>query len=408
MDAAAGRGSSPRWSPSGEAATEPARRSCGFRPGRGCHDAIQAVYEVVKGRRPKRLWALDADLAGAFDRIAHGHVLAMLGTFPARGIVEQWLKAAVVEPSRQDQRRGRCSQGGVDPPLPVERRPAQGWRRPPESGMRRAACGALGCREGLPGNDQIRRRLSCPLPLPGRRHSMSRHSWPNWLAPRGLAFNEDEDAYRLPRGGLRLPGIQRPPLRHQAADQARQGGHQTIRERLRTELRSLWGSDPPTVIKKLNPIIRGWAAYYRTQVLSSEVFDALDQSLWELTFKWARFSHANKPTRWVVARYWGRLNKARQDRWVFGDRKSGAYLHRTSSGPTSSGTGSSSAWRPNRRPPPCRLLGEAAAQGAPADGPSRPACGFLGSPGRVAARSPGPCSCPTTTGREARASGSGR
>jgi RNA-directed DNA polymerase len=81
------------------------------------------------------------------------------------------------------------------------------------------------------------------------------------------------------------------------------------------------------VIKRLNPITRGWAAYYRTQV-SSETFKALDQYLWELTYKWARFSHANKPTRWVVARYWGRFNKARQDRWVFGDRASGAYLHK--------------------------------------------------------------------------------
>jgi hypothetical protein len=64
----------PEW----EARFEP--RSYGFRPGRGCHDAIQAIYEVVKGRRPRRLWALDADLAGAFDRVAHDHILTMLGT----------------------------------------------------------------------------------------------------------------------------------------------------------------------------------------------------------------------------------------------------------------------------------------------------------------------------------------
>jgi RNA-directed DNA polymerase len=83
------------------------------------------------------------------------------------------------------------------------------------------------------------------------------------------------------------------------------------------------------VIKRLNPIIRGWAAYYRTQV-SSATFKALDQYLWELTFKWARFSHANKPTRWVVARYFGRFNKSRSDRWVFGDRQSGAFMHRFS------------------------------------------------------------------------------
>ena len=92
-------------------------------------------------------------------------------------------------------------------------------------------------------------------------------------------------------------------------------------------MRSMRGTNAPTVIKKLNPIIRGWAAYHRSGV-SAETFGSLDQYLWELTYKWARFSHANKPTRWVVARYFGRFNKARQDRWVFGDRTSGAYLHK--------------------------------------------------------------------------------
>jgi RNA-directed DNA polymerase len=32
----------------------------------------------------------------------------------------------------------------------------------------------------------------------------------------------------------------------------------------------------------------------------------------------------------VFARYYGKFNKARQDRWVFGDRKSGAYMHKFS------------------------------------------------------------------------------
>ena len=42
-----------------------------------------------------------------------------------------------------------------------------------------------------------------------------------------------------------------------------------IRERLRTEMRSLRGANAQAVIARLNPIIRGWAAYYRT-VVSSE------------------------------------------------------------------------------------------------------------------------------------------
>ena len=55
----------PEW----EARFEP--RSYGFRPGRGCHDAIQAIYQTVKGPNPGRRWVLDADLAGALEPSSH-------------------------------------------------------------------------------------------------------------------------------------------------------------------------------------------------------------------------------------------------------------------------------------------------------------------------------------------------
>ena len=90
------------------------RRSFGFRPGRGCHDAIQAVFEVAKGKSPKRPWVLDADLAGAFDRIAHDHILNQLGTSPARGMIRQWLKAGVVEQGRLHRTEEGTPQGGVN------------------------------------------------------------------------------------------------------------------------------------------------------------------------------------------------------------------------------------------------------------------------------------------------------
>ena len=44
----------PEW----EARFEP--RSYGFRPGRGCHDAIGAIYWSLKGQRAKRQWILDS------------------------------------------------------------------------------------------------------------------------------------------------------------------------------------------------------------------------------------------------------------------------------------------------------------------------------------------------------------
>src|SRR6478752_8386383 len=84
----------PEW----EARFEP--RSYGFRPGRGCHDAIETIFNTLSGRHAKRQWIVDADLAAAFDRIGHGQLLAALGDFPARGMIRDWLKAGVFEPGR--------------------------------------------------------------------------------------------------------------------------------------------------------------------------------------------------------------------------------------------------------------------------------------------------------------------
>jgi RNA-directed DNA polymerase len=71
-------------------------RSYGFRPGRGCHDAIESLFNTLAGRGT-RVWILDADLAGAFDAIDHDHLLEALGRFPARAMIAGWLTAGMVE-----------------------------------------------------------------------------------------------------------------------------------------------------------------------------------------------------------------------------------------------------------------------------------------------------------------------
>jgi len=38
------------------------------------------------------------------------------------------------------------------------------------------------------------------------------------------------------------------------------------------------------------------------------------------------WTHPNKPKDWTVKQYFGKYHATRQDRWVFGDRRSGAYL----------------------------------------------------------------------------------
>src|SRR6516162_5762065 len=102
----------PEW----EARFEP--KSYGFRPGRSCQDAIGAIYASCHGPRAQRVWALDADLAAAFDKISHDRLLSAIGSFPARDMIRDWLKAGVFEPGKGFALTGEGTpQGGVISPL---------------------------------------------------------------------------------------------------------------------------------------------------------------------------------------------------------------------------------------------------------------------------------------------------
>jgi RNA-directed DNA polymerase len=81
----------PQWEARFEA------RSYGFRPGRGCHDAIEAVFVVARGKTAKRQWVLDLDLRAAFDHINHEFLLQQMDGFPAKEMIRTWLRAGVVE-----------------------------------------------------------------------------------------------------------------------------------------------------------------------------------------------------------------------------------------------------------------------------------------------------------------------
>jgi RNA-directed DNA polymerase len=145
------------------------------------------------------------------------------------------------------------------------------------------------------------------------------------LAPRGLAFNEDKTKIVHLSEGFDFLAFNVRRYRTKLLIKPSKAAIRRLRERLAAETRTLRGGNAMAVIATLNPIIRGWAAYYRG-VVSSRVFSSLDDYLWKLTYKWATWRHANKPKRWIVGRYFGKFNKFRNDHWVFGDRDSGAYL----------------------------------------------------------------------------------
>src|SRR5437773_6217112 len=104
LQALAANALEPEW----EARFEP--RSYGFRPGRGCHDAIEAIYQVGQGASPARRWALDADLAAA-----SGPDRPSLPAQPARHVPGQGTDRQVADGGSGRRRPPHPDRGGNSP-----------------------------------------------------------------------------------------------------------------------------------------------------------------------------------------------------------------------------------------------------------------------------------------------------
>ncbi len=95
-----------------------ANHSYGFRPGRGCKDALRRVDELLKAGYTH---VVDADLKAYFDSIPHDQLMERLQTKIADGrvlqLIERFLKADIMEGLSQWTPEQGAPQGAVLSPL---------------------------------------------------------------------------------------------------------------------------------------------------------------------------------------------------------------------------------------------------------------------------------------------------
>ncbi|MCJ8275094.1 MAG: hypothetical protein MJK04_37540 [Psychrosphaera sp.] len=56
------------------------------------------------------------------------------------------------------------------------------------------------------------------------------------------------------------------------------------------------------LIKQLNPIIRGWANYYRHTV-AKRIFSTVDSQIFSAILRWLNRKHKSKSAKWIRRRY---------------------------------------------------------------------------------------------------------
>lgn len=109
----------PEW----EARFEP--NSYGFRPGRSCQDAIEAIYLAIH-QKPK--YVLDADISKCFDRINQEKLLKKINSFPTiNRQLKAWLKAGYMEGKELFTTDEGTPQGGVISPWQILH--YTGWKK---------------------------------------------------------------------------------------------------------------------------------------------------------------------------------------------------------------------------------------------------------------------------------------
>jgi RNA-directed DNA polymerase len=95
-----------------------APQSYGFRPGRGCKDALRRVDELLESGH---VYVVDIDIKGYFDSIPHDRLMELVGQQIADGrvlgMIEKFLKAGVMEAMKYWQPEEGTPQGGVISPL---------------------------------------------------------------------------------------------------------------------------------------------------------------------------------------------------------------------------------------------------------------------------------------------------
>jgi len=309
----------PEW----EAKFEP--NSYGFRPGRSCHDAREAIFNAIRSK-PK--YVFDADIKGAFDHINQEALLHKLQASPVLSrAIKGWLKAGVMEGQVFSPTEAGTPQGGVISPLlmnvalhGMEQAMTEGYSKShavEKPLLVRYADDFVLFHSNLEELQKVAERITQWLAHMGLKLSPTKtrttHTLTLYQGQVGFDFlgftirqfsaGKTHTGKGTKGKALGFKTLIKP------SKEAIKRHTLTIKERLR-KFRS---ASQEQLIKELNPIIWVWAAYYKTSVASA-IFHRCDHVVWQQLAGWARARHPDKGTHWMTQRYWHQVEKRK---WVF-------------------------------------------------------------------------------------------
>lgn len=313
--------------------------SYGFRPGRSCHDAIQAIFLAIC-KKPK--YVLDADIKGCFDHINHEALLRKLKTYPAmRQVIRAWLKAGVMDNGKLLETTSGTPQGGVVSPLLMNIA---------LHGLERHVIDTLSRREGKKSQKVIPTVIRYAddfvvLDEDLEVIQQAQELVTEWLQGMGLELKPSKTTITHTlqeiRGSVGFDflgwAVRQFPVGKTHSGTNRYGtplGFKTIIRpskeavkrhvtELGTIIRRNRQASQGQLIKEINLVTHGWTNYHRT-MSATTTFQYCRFVLFHQLQRWAQRRHPHKGKRWVANTYW-RVDNGQG--WVFTDGRATLWSH---------------------------------------------------------------------------------
>ena len=293
--------------------------SYGFRPGRRAQDAIEQVRFFIHAPRSYE-WVIEGDVEDCFSSIHHGllveqvrrrvtdkRVLALIRRFLAAGIMREHGSLAAT-PSG-------TPQGSILSPLManialsvLDRHFEAAWAARTHNQRARDRA------EGRPSYRMIRYADDFVVLVRGteaQAHQVKEQTAEFMREHMRLTLSPEKTAVTHVDDGFDLLGfrIKRRPWRanrHVAYTFPTEQALRAVMHRIKTlTKRNTTHLSLDELIHALNPILRGWANYYR-HAASKRCFAYLSYYLWWRVMRWLRAKHPRLTWKQIRRKYWGR------------------------------------------------------------------------------------------------------
>ncbi|WP_051343995.1 group II intron reverse transcriptase/maturase [Alicyclobacillus herbarius] len=274
----------------------------GFRPQRSTWDAIGQVY-LILNRSNSPQWVIEGDIRGYFDNVDHAKLLAKLAP-EDRVFVRRMLKAPVLDPENGlvPSTRGTPQGGLLSPLLAVIA--LQGM----ENELRKRAFQMKFGRDRTnPGIHIV--NYADDFIVTCKTKEQAEQFIPviaQWLAENvGVELSLEKTRITHINDGFDFLGFHVRKYHGTLLIKPAKANVLAFLRKIKSILDANKSAKPSTVIRLLNPLIRGWGNYYSTQV-SKKIFNYCDHRIHWMLWRWAKRRHPGKGARWIHRRYFPR------------------------------------------------------------------------------------------------------